>query len=395
MNMTRISRAPTTPWLTGCLLAFGGLAVPAHAGNLTEALAGGTPSLDMRLRYEGVDDSINKKAKAATLRTRLGYATGDYHGLSAYGEFEDVRIVAGMDDYAPVKSGYATVADPEVTQLNQAFLSYTGLQDTGIKLGRQRLILDNARFVGNVGWRQNEQTFDAVSLRNTSLTDITLTYAFLDKVNGILTKFDADVSDHLINVKYTGLKAVKLTAYGYLLKDDDSSAKNDSYGLRAKGKSALGDTGKLLYTAEFATQSTDNNDANYGFLEAGIAMQGITVKLGYEVLGSDGGAYGFQTPLATKHAFNGWADMFLKTPDNGLQDLMLTLTGKLGGVKLLAVYHDFSADEGSDDYGSELDLLAAKKFGKHYQLGLKYASYQADTWKSDTDKIWLWGQLKI
>jgi len=395
LKITCILRRPTPSLLSLFLLAAGGSSATSHADSLDEALTSGTPSLDMRLRYEGVDDSVNKNAKAGTLRTRLGYSTGKYYGLSAFGEFEDVRTVAGLNDYAPIKSGYAVVADPEVTQLNQAFLSYSVWKNNKLKLGRQRLILDNARFIGNVGWRQNEQTFDAVSFVNTSLSNTTITYAYLDKVNGILSKFDADVSDHLINVKYEGLKPVKLTAYGYLLEDDDSGATNDTYGLRAKGKTSISETSKLLYTAEFSTQSTNTNDAAYSFLEAGMAMQGITVKLGYEVLGSDGGAYGFQTPLATKHAFNGWADQFLVTPADGLQDMMLTLVGKVKGTKLMAVYHDYSADEGSANYGSELNLLAAKKFSRRYTLGLKYASYSADTFKTDTDKLWVWAQMKI
>ncbi len=395
MNTTHLFNRPNKAWLSGTLLALGGLATPGYANDLDTALVEGTPSLEMRLRYESVDDATNKDASAATLRTRLGYATGKYHGLMAYGEFEDVRIFGGLDDYAPVTDGYATVADPEVTQLNQAFLGYSGLPKTEIKLGRQRLILDNARFVGNVGWRQNEQTFDAVSLVNKSLADTTITYAYLDKVNGILTRFDADVSDHLINVKYDGLKALKLSAYAYLLEDDNSGVSNDTYGLRAKGKTGLGEMGKLLYTAEFATQSTDNNDASYAFIEAAMATKVITAKLGYEVLGSDGGAYGFQTPLATKHAFNGWADKFLSTPTAGLRDLMLTLSGKLSGTRLVAVYHDFSADEGNAEYGSEIDLLATKKFGKRYLTGLKYSSYKADSYSTDTNKLWLWGQMKI
>ncbi|MFQ5487030.1 MAG: hypothetical protein ACE5ET_01110 [Gammaproteobacteria bacterium] len=97
----------------------------------------------------------------------------------------------------------------------------------------------------------------------------------------------------------------------------------------------------------------------------------------------------------TKHAFKGWADMFLSTPGGGLRDLMLSAGGTLEGVKLLAVDHDFSADQGGDDYGSEVDLLAAKEFAKRYQLSMKYADYNADSWKTDTRKLWLWSQLKI
>jgi len=380
---------------SSCLIAAGLVATAAHGSGFDEALTGGKVNVDMRLRYEAVDDNTNKDAKAGTLRTRLGYQTGDYKKFFAFAEFEDVRTVASLDKYAPEKPGYAVVADPEITQLNQAIIGYKGFSDTTAKLGRQRIILDNARHVGNVGWRQNEQTFDAFSVVNASLPNTTLTYAFLDKVNGILEKFDADVSDHLLNATYSGFRPGKITAYAYLLEDNDSNAENDTYGLRFSGQSELSQQSKLVYTAEFASQSSDNNDATYTFLEGGVQYAGVTAKLGYELLGSDDGTYGFQTPLATKHAFNGWADQFLVTPDNGLQDVMLSISGKLSGVKLLGVYHDFSADQGDADYGTEVDLLVVKKFAKRYTLGIKYASYRADTWKTDTDKLWIWGQLKI
>jgi len=376
-------------------MAAGLFATSTYAASFDEALTGGKANMDMRLRYETVDDSTNKDAEAGTLRTRIGYQTGDYQDFAAFAEFEDVRTVMGLDDYSPQNSGFAAVADPEVTQVNQAIISYKGISDTTAKLGRQRLILDNARHIGNVGWRQNEQTFDAVSLVITSISNTTITYAFLDKVNGITSTFDTDVSDHLVNATYSGFARGNITGYAYLLEDDGSNAETDIYGLRFNGQSGLSEGNKLLYTAELATQSTDNNDALYTFIEGGVQYGGVTTKLGYEVLGSDDGAYGFQTPLATKHAFNGWADQFLSTPADGLQDIMLSIAGMVADIKLLGVFHDFSADQGGDDYGSEVDLQATKNFAKRYTVGVKYAAYSADTIKTDTEKLWLWGELKI
>ncbi len=380
-----------------CLTAACALvaALPVQATSLDQALTGGTFNLDMRLRYETVDDSVNKDAQAGTLRTRLGYRTGDYRHFSAFGELLDVHSLAGLDNYAPERNGRATVADPEVSEVNQVLLAYDGLPDSRGQLGRQRIILDNARFVGNVGWRQNEQTFEAFYLTNRSLPHTTLRYAYLYQVKGIMKKFDADINDHLINIHYDGLPAVAITAYAYLLENKDSNADNDNYGLRLNGESETGGGTTLLYTAEFTRQSANDSDADYLFLEGGARFHGVTAKVGYEMLGSDNGNYGFQTPLATKHAFNGWADMFLVTPDDGLRDLMASVGGTVVGIGLRAVYHDFSADKGGDDYGTELDLLAARKFGDHYRLGLKYANYNADNWKEDTRKLWAWGEFSL
>jgi len=128
----------------------------------------------------------------------------------------------------------------------------------------------------------------------------------------------------------------------------------------------------------------------------GAVVQGITAKVGLESLGSDDGAYGFSTPLATLHKFNGWSDQFLGTPNVGLDDVYVKFTGKALGGKWLVAYHDFSAEDGTptvDDLGSEVNLQYTRKFADRYRFGFKYANYSAgdtDAGKVDTDKAWLW-----
>ena len=380
---------------------------PVHAADdLTSAITGGKASMDMRYRFETVDqDGFDEKAESATVRTRLGYLTDDYMGLSAFIEMEDISVV-GAGDYAPKESGFPTVADPELTELNQGYLSYSAPGETLINVGRQRVILDNARFVGNVGWRQNEQTYDLVLLQNKGISDTTLTYAYVHRVNDVKGD-NLDVDTHLLNASYAGLSFVKITAYGYLIDyETDAVAEDDiqTIGLRLSGGAPLSDDFKLLYSAEYANQSDyqDNErdiDVNYTLLEIGGELFGVTAKIGQETLEGQsldgGGKYGFQTPLATKHGFNGWADKFLTTPGDGIVDQYVSIGGNVADVKLQAVYHQYSADVGGDDWGNELNVLAAMNFGKHYQLGAKLANYNADEHATDTEKVWLWGQLKF
>jgi len=384
-------------------------AVSDEFASLTEAAASGKASLDLRYRFETVDQTgISKKAKASTLRTRLNYATGSYQGVSAFLELDDVSVVGSMQyndatGLAGAKTEYPVVADPTGTEVNQAYLSYAGLADTTIKYGRQRLILDNARFVGNVGWRQNEQTYDAVTLVNKSLPDTTVVYGYVNNVNRIFgedsTKGDIDTHAHLINLSYSGLTAGKLSVYGYLLDlVNTPAASSKTLGARFSGGADVDTDVKALYTLEYAKQSDYKGgattiDATYTSIEAGAAAYGVTAKLGRETLSGDG-VYGFSTPLATLHAFNGWADKFLATPATGLIDTYLNVSGKVSGVKLMAVYHDFKADSGSASYGTETDLLAVKKFGK-YTLLAKYAAYSADTFSTDINKFWLMGQASF
>jgi len=385
----------------GCVLVSSvALSEPVMIKEITKALAEGKSVLDVRLRAEMVSQDPKDDATAITARTRIGYQSGDFSGLKGYFEFENITAI--VDDYNSTtnfKTEYPVVADPEGSEVNQAFVTYEGVSGLLVKLGRQRVILDNARFVGNVGWRQNEQTYDAALLNLSMIENLSASYAFVDEVNDIFGK-SAETDTHLINVSYKGLPNAKITGYAYLL-DMETGTDTQTLGLSVNGSFAINPSVKAKYAAEFAQMGdyADNDsgeDANYYLVELGGVFNKIAATLGYEVLGGDG-TTSFQTPLATKHKFNGWADKFLGTPKDGLVDTYLTVTGKLQGIKLLATYHLFSSDEGGDDYGSEIDLLAVKKFGKHYTAGLKYANYMEGDYAKATDasKIWLWGGLKF
>ena len=378
----------------------------AQSASLSEALTGGKVGLDLRYRYEHVDqDNQQRNANTSTLRTRLNYATGAFAGVSAFLEFDDVTVI-GSERYnnatglPSAKTQYSVVADPDGTEVNQAFLSYTGVPGSLLKLGRQRIIYDNARFIGNVGWRQNEQTYDAFSLVNSSLADTQLSYAYIDKVNRIFGEDspngETEMQSHLLNLGYSGFDAGKLSLYGYFLEYVDApAASNRTLGARFAGGYPLGSDNRLLYTLEYAKQDdyqdgASSIDADYYLLELGARVSGVTALVGHEVLGVDGSA--FSTPLATAHAFNGWADVFLATPADGLRDTYLKLSGTLAGTGLAAAYHDFSADRGGDDYGTEINLQATRSFGR-VNLLAKYARYSADDFATDTSKLWLMAQV--
>ena len=199
------------------------------------------------------------------------------------------------------------------------------------------------------------------------------------------------MNSHIVNVSYTGFDAGKLIGYAYLLDNDTApAASSDTYGVRFQS----GAFGSFSFNVEYAKQTNagaaEAFDADYLLAEGMLTISGIKATLGYEVLGSDGGAYGFATPLATAHAFQGWADKFLNTPTVGIQDKYLNLGGKLVGADLLLSYHQFDSDEGSLDYGSEIDFAATRKIGPAVWT-LKYANYSMGDVASvkDTQKFWL------
>jgi hypothetical protein len=376
----------------------------ASAASLDETIKKGDLIVDVRLRQETVEvEGNDNHADAITVRTRLGYETPSIAGFKALYEIEDNHII--RDKFAPFEADYPGVADREISEVNRAQLSYSNSGVTAV-VGRQRIILDNARFVGNVGWRQNEQTFDAAKLEYKT-DSLKATYIYIDQVNGILPTFDADTSHHLTNIAYSGLPVGTITGYYYALEQDDEvnhpsvGARNaDTKGLRLKGKQKLGESFPFMYTLEYAKQETtllsgSEAEATYTAVEIGTAISGAKVFVGQESLGSDEGSYGFQTFLATKHAFNGWADQFLVTPGSGLVDSYIKAVGKVKGVKLLGFYHNYEADEGSADLGSEINLLAAYKIDKNYSVGVKTAMYSAGDSGNDVDKLWIWAGAKF
>ena len=368
--------------------------------------------LNFRLRFESAEqDNALKDASSLTLRTRLTHKTDEVNGFSALIEVEDSRSLLGVDDYNNTlgkNTNYSVIADPETTEVDQGFIKYAK-DALSIKVGRQVIALDGQRFVGHVGFRQDRQTFDAATV-NYTFNDINLHYSYISKRNRIFAESkDIDSSDHLINASFkTSLGKVVL--YSYLLSNDavDDDSLN-TYGVSFNGNKTLSNT-KVYYKAEYATQSASTSmsdfDADYYAFEGGVDLAGlgiknVTLKAGIESLGSDDGDYGFATPLATMHKFNGWADTFLATPAQGLDDTYVSLNGKAFDGKWLVAYHSFDANDnanGVDDLGSELNVQYVKPINKTYAVGAKYADYSAGdsaAGKVDTQKLWVWVSAKF
>lgn len=383
------------------LTAIGGLAALAStasaASTIDEVFSEGKVSLQTRARYETASVPGLKDSNAATLRNRLGFTSGKFSGFSFMLEGEDVTALDG-DAYNqaglnPGGAGRPVIADIEGTEVNQSWLAYNS-EGHAAKFGRQRFVLDNVRFIGDVGWRQDMQTFDSFTYANSSIDGVTATYGYLWKINRIFAEErDWSSDSHVFNVSYSKVPGGKITGYGYVFDFDNAAANSTAtYGVSYAGSTKLEGGTSLSYRAEIATQSDYGNSpfdysATYYIGELGANFGSFKVLAGYEVLGSDNGQ-GFKTPLATLHKFNGFADVFLGTPPNGLQDLYFSAgITPTKGLTLGATYHDFSADNGGTAYGTEIDFVAVYKFADRFTGIAKYASYSSDGYRSDIDRF--------
>jgi hypothetical protein len=361
--------------------------------------------LESRLRYEGVDQTdLAKDAVALTLRTRLGLQTPVWQGFQ--GLVEGENVLAFEDRYNSTingKTNLPVVADPETTELNRLQLSWTGDKAAAV-VGRQRIIFPSARFVGNVGFRQNEQTFDAVRLDLKPARHLSVTYAYVDRVRRVFgddsPQGEWRSDSHLAQADWKQPWG-QLSAHGEWLDFANAPTQSSAtLGLRVEIQKPLSADG-LKGTLEAAYARQEDHAANpldfevdYAAASVGLRKADTWGSLGVERLDGNG-RRGFSTPLATLHAFQGWADVFLVTPAEGVQDLNLKAgatvrTQALPPIQLAAAAHRFTLPDGGDLYGTEVDLLAAAPLGRRLTLETKVAWFDGDRpGYADRTKVWV------
>jgi hypothetical protein len=390
--------------------------------SLDDALKQGSASIGLRYRLEQVelsgvsnpDTGLGNSATASTLRTTLGFKTARWQGFSAYAQFENVSDLGASDLHNSPTNGVTdrpVIADPKGTEVQQAYLRYTLDDRVEFTLGRLEFALNNQRFVGPVGWRQNHQSFDLFKADFHLIPNTQLSYAYLDRVHRVFG-YSVDMSSHLLDAPISLGKGT-LTPYFYLL-DYASDSGFTGQSSRTLGMSwshsfELGGDWSMPYRLEFADQRDAGNnpnerDADYLNIEMGFAREKFWINAGVEQLGGSPGDGQFATPLATLHAFNGWADLFLSTPAGGLQDWYLAAGLRWGGrwsgqVKV----HRFNADTAFldpagftvDRFGNELDAVLTYTAPWKQQFSIKIAFYSAAddsvlATGTDTTKTWFY-----
>ncbi len=444
-------------------------AAKAAPETLLEAIQQGKPMTSFRLRYENVDQEGYqstaatapklKTGEAWTLRSLIGWQTAPFKNFSFGVQLTDVHeFNDNFNDRRdnvpePGKVAYPNIVDPGYTDINQLYVDWTGIKNTKLRLGRQQLNLDNVRFIGDIGFRQNMQVFDGISVLNKSIPDTEIFAAHFDKVRQITTKL-RDGNIDIINAKYKISPTESLIGYGYFIdvanlgqngqpaggpnaasyvvsggnglgasqdsvKTATTDASSKTFGLRLDGARKISEDWKVLYTAEYAKQDDYRGgssliDAHYFKLGGGAGYGAWSLRLDHEKLSSNGGKYAFQTPLGTNHLFQGWADVFLATPRQGMQDTFVTLSGSIQKAKLYAEYHVFHSDKdfetlGStavnrrfgDKYGTEFDASVLYPFTDKITGKIEYANFnESDVYgaslrgaarKGDKEMFWITG----
>lgn len=391
-------------WLSP--IAIAGLCVAGQAQAQTIDLK---PLVEARLRAETVEQAgLPLDATALTVRVRAGVEASRGRWSALVEGQGNLAVVGDYFDGLEPSPGRPIVADPQSIALSRALLRYRAPTLT-LTAGRQRIAIDDERFVGAVPFRQNGQSFDAVRAEWTGIAGLKadVSYAWgvrtIWGIDGVGSRPESIGGDNVFaNLGYT-TPIGTLSGFAYRIDQDGFNPRLSSLtaGVRLAGARPLSPAVRLSYQASYARQSDDGanpNDygADYGLIDATLDAHGFRIGGGYEVLGASSGVAltSFQTPLATGFKFQGWADKFLTTPADGIRDLYGTLGygrpsfAGLSDVRVQATYHRYESDQAVRHYGDELNLLASARSGK-FTFSARYAEYFADRFATDTRKFWL------
>lgn len=394
-------------------LMVGSLSVSASAADEITILDDIKLNGELRPRYERNNVKENQKDSANALTNRLHLsATAGLFGIENLTTTLGIQTVNnfGYTNYNSTQNGntkYDVIADPQQAMLSEAALDYK-IGKTALHAGRSHVNLDNQRFIGTVGWRQSERSYDTLYVANSDVENLDLLAAYVYGYAGVKSVKTTDTNSVLLHAAYNVMDPLTVTLYDYML-----ASIHNTYGVALTGK--VGVEGiKFDYRAEYAKQTDPTMeylvknvkaDANYMNLDLGANISGILAGANYERLSGTNGTDGktaFSTPLGTNHKFNGWADIFLATPTGGLIDTNVRLGYTAKGLgKILGVYHNFSADKAmasasgtSKDLGTEIDAVYVNAIpGVKGLKGLvKYARYskgEITGYTNDVTKFWV------
>ena len=378
---------------------------------LTESIANGHLLLEIRPRYALITETNKPESTDVwTVRTTLGWQTAPYRDLKFTAQFIYTDVLGparlNTDPARNSSSIYPLLPDPAHNGINQLFIDYSGLPATRLRLGRQILRIDDERFISDVDFRQTPQVFDGVMVINNALPETEIQLGEYRRIRTTRGRTN-NLRLHIVHAAWNPLPDHTLAAYGYW-QDQSATGSQTGFannaqrivGAHAEGGLNVGQSWRWMYYLAFAKQNRIGGgdariNADYTRIGTGVRSTGAATwgaRLDHEVKASNGGVYGFQTPLTDFYAFNGWALQFTSTPPQGLRDTWVTFRGQIDKLGLFIEGHRFRADFGGAKLGREIDASLTWPLTRDLGVKLQHAQFRAGDGarvKNDVDKTWL------
>ncbi|MBM4341832.1 MAG: alginate export family protein [Deltaproteobacteria bacterium] len=350
-------------------------------------------------------------------RARIGMAAAHTSGTKVVVRFQDVRVW-GEETHAsgqPVLSNGALGMD-----IHEAYaLVPLGVQGLSLQLGKQEIILDQHRIVGNLDWTMRARRFDAARLRYAQdAWDVSGFAALIterDAVDGdghVPAGGAGDVYFGGVHGKYAVGKIAKVSLMS-LARKNDTAVKTANELRLTEGLFAEGKVADVSFMAEFYQQLGHLGDKDISASMLGVraayslpAPGTPTVGLFFEDLSGDGNApNAFELNYGTNHRWYGEMDYFLAfgkdTLQRGLRDMGVTLSASpAAGLSVgldvhLFATHALAGDalkaagdkQPETDLGKEVDVRLLWKFQKGASLHVLYGLFQPGEGMRSVKKI--------
>lgn len=360
--------------------------------------------LGLRPRYAEATEE-NQDGRSASLLIRSSLNSRWNRKFSTQLEYDYVETWFENEHSDGVRfNGEPLIADVPGGEINQALLHWSGRQ-LDIFAGRQRIDLANQRFMGSAAYWQNDQTFDAFRAKYQFLSMSSVQYIYLANANTYLgddagywltpddtlygvrdgvrppgLRGDQRHNSHLLHLEFKEWDYSQVLLWYYRFENETAPERSNNTLGAGYRFSCKADTLKYIVEADLAQQElTDfrDNSIPYYRLEAGVGIQSLQVLLSQEYLGSDQD-WGFITPLGSVNDFQGWAHVFLYTPDEGIVDTRVQFDWRFNPFRVDARYHLFEAAQGGAAYGKEFDLDLIWKLARKHKLSLRFADFKSD-----------------
>ncbi|MDF1562289.1 MAG: alginate export family protein [Deltaproteobacteria bacterium] len=340
-------------------------------------------------RLNLLDDGLFDR-EYVTQRARLG-AIFSHEGGAAIGlQLQDSRVwgeeLDTLNDF-----------DANGLDLHEAYAVVPIYEKLKLKLGRQEIVFDNSRLVGNVGWVQRARSFDAARMTYArERFDLDLFYALVSETDtdgdgSVPSGADARSADVTFGGVHSNLKVAEghlLSLAYYNRSDVPARHYRHTVGGYAQGKVAgLGYTGELFF--QFGRNQDEVVSAWMSALHLSYGLEATAkpaLELWFEYLsGDDGSGRGaFDTLYATNHKFYGEMDYFLNIPVHSGGLGLMDVGGRLSAsphakLQTQVDLHLLGATAapvggGSSNFGVELDfkLIASisQKVGVRFLYGI-------------------------
>lgn len=353
------------------------------------------PRFEYRHGYKTLFPDNADPATFVSQRTRLnfGYKTEKLH---FYLSPQDVRVWGDVPQL--------NLADENGFSLHQAWAEIELVSDLSLKIGRQEIVYDDQRFLGNVDWAQQGRSHDAAILKfETNNTKLHFGAAYNQDGESLTGNILTQSTYKSLQYMWLHKDFSKINASFLILNnglqyiDEIDETKNDTRYSQTAGIHLKAGLEKFKFSSNLYYQfgkdvSNNSLDAYLVSLEARYsATENLKFGLGGELLSgneygtpNDGKNKAFNPLYGTNHKFNGFMDYFYvgNHIDNvGLIDIFGNASYSFNSKSSVIVnFHKFFAaseidTDVSKDLGFEIDLVTSHSINNFVGVKAGYSHF--------------------